>query len=83
MTPRNEFEDEVIRFMSRIDEHMDNQNRRCDGHSKRIVELEDRTSDLEATRSYAKGVLKTLAVGIPAVASVTYFGFEIWKVVHR
>ena len=79
MTPKNDFEAEVIRFMARIDEHMDNQNKRCDSHAARLTDLRDRTAGLEATRNYAKGVLKTMAVGVPALGSVAWFIFEIGK----
>lgn len=82
MTPQNDFEREVIGFMARIDEHMDNQNKRCDAHSKNIKDLNDRATSLEGTRNYAKGALKVLAVGLPALASVVYFIFEVWKVAH-
>jgi len=88
MTPKNDFESEVIRFMARIDEHMENQNRRCDAHAarfvvheKRMEKNEWRTTSLETSRSYAKGVLKTLGVGLPALASVLWGIFEIWKVI--
>jgi len=90
MTPKNDFEAEVIRFMARIDEHMDNQNKRCDSHAarfvvheKRMKDTEDRASSLEATRHYAGGVLKTLGIGVPALASVVWGAFEIFKFLKR
>jgi hypothetical protein len=88
MTPKNDFEREVISFMSRIDEHMENQNKRCDSHAarfvvheKRMKDTEDRASSLEASRNFALGVLKALGIGIPTLASVFWGALEIWKVI--
>ena len=86
MTPKNDFEAEVIRFMARIDEHMDNQNRRCDAHAARMSahehrmgKHEDRTCSLENTREYAKGWLKAIGVGLPALGSIVWAIFEVIK----
>lgn len=79
MTPKNDFEREVIEFMARIDEHMNNQSARCDSHAGRMTAHECRTTALEASRDYAKGVLKAVAVGVPALGSVAWFIFEIGK----
>ena len=79
MTPRNDFEREVIEFMSRIDEHMNNQAARCDAHSERLTGQAERLTSLEDTRAYAKGIIKAVAVGVPALGSVAWFIFEIGK----
>lgn len=86
MTPKNDFEREVISFMSRIDEHMENQNRRCDSHSERMKahedrmgKHEDRTGSLEKSREYAKGWLKAIGVGLPALGSLAWAIFEVIK----
>lgn len=76
MTPKNDFEAQVIGFMARIDEHMENQNKRCDNHAARLNDISARTADLEATRNYAKGILKAMAIGIPAFGSVAWFVYE-------
>ena len=82
MTPKNDFEREVIMFMARIDEHMDNQTKRCDSHADRLLahearmdKSERRTSSLETFQS----VVKTISVGIPALVSVVWGLFEILK----
>lgn len=95
----NSFEREVIGFMSRIDEHMANQTRRCDSHAADITCLDrrmtiaeqaiqldplgetigQRTEVLEADRNFFSGVLKAVGVGLPALASVVWAGFELWK----
>lgn len=96
----NSFEREVIGFMSRIDEHMANQTKRCDSHAADITCLDrrmtiteqatqyagpdkptigERTETLEADRNFFAGVLKAVGVGLPALASVVWAGFELWK----
>jgi hypothetical protein len=85
MTPKNDFERDVIRFMSRIDEHMSNQTKRCNAHSDRLLahetrmdKHETRTSSLETFSSVAK----TISVGIPALVSVIWGLFEILKFIR-
>lgn len=54
---KDEFEKEVIAFMARIDEHMTNQNRRCDSHAADIRATRERVTSLEDTRTFIKGML--------------------------
>ena len=74
-----DFEDQVLQFMARIDEKMENQSARCANHATRIEDGAVRLSSLEATREYAKGALRTVAVGAPAIGSLAWFVFEIGK----
>ena len=73
------FEREVIKFMARIDEHMSAQTKRCDSHAKDIVDCQIDVTSLKETREYAKGALKTIAIGAPAVGSITWFILELVK----
>lgn len=45
----------------------------CDKH-------EERTSSLEASRDYAKGVIKAVGIGLPAAGSVAWFMLKIGSV---
>lgn len=75
---RDEFEEKVIRFMARIDEHMENQNKRCDSHAADIRAVKADITDLQSSREHAKGVIKTLGIGVPAIGSAAWF---IWQLV--
>ncbi len=79
MTPRNDFEREMIEFMARVDEHMQAQTARCNSHAKDISALDDRATSLEGSRTYAKGIIKAVGVGVPAMGSVAWFIFEAAK----
>lgn len=80
---KSDFEREVIEFMARIEQHMSDQRGRCDSHSKNIEAVEERTSSLESSRNYAKGVLKAVGVGVPAIGSITWFLFEMGKFIKE
>lgn len=72
---KEEFETEVIRFMARIDEHMKNQNKRCDSHALDIRSVKDRVTSLEDSRTFVKGVaagLVKLCLAIVGVSGIVY-----------
>jgi hypothetical protein len=75
----SDFVREQIEFMAEMREHMRNQSKRCDSHALDIVALDSRATSLELTREKTAGVLKTLSVGLPALASVVWALFEMWK----
>ena len=68
MAPANDFEREVLRFMARIDEHLAIQTARCNSHALDIRAVEARTTSLEATRTYACGMVALgTKIGLAAV----------------
>lgn len=76
---RSEFESEVLRFMSRIDEHLIGQKARCDSHAKDITLLDNRVMDIELEREQIRGAGK-LALwisSVPAVGTAAWF-FVTW-----
>ena len=75
------FEVEVVGFMSRINEHMENQTKRCDAHSRDITALDARTTLLEGYKENAVGVGKALGIGLPALCSIGYAVFELVKAI--
>lgn len=89
MTPRNDFEAEVIRFMARIDEHMANQGNRCNSHAVDIRSTKDRVTSLENTRTFVKGMLAmgskiTVVAGAASgmiITIIKYFGPHVEKAV--
>ena len=86
---RDEFEKEVIAFMSRIDEHMENQNKRCDSHSADIRAVRADVESLQDSRTFVKGMLEmvtkfaVIAVGISGIVYgwIECFGAHADKVV--
>ena len=45
----------------------------------RVKPLEDRTTSLETSRTFVRGVIKTVGVGAPAVGSIAWFCWELGK----
>ena len=67
---------EIERRFTALETLQKEQRPRCDAHAKNIAGLHERTTSLESSRDYAKGVLKAVAVGIPAFGSVAWFVYE-------
>lgn len=65
--------------LARIETEAKGTNSRLQNHSERIDSVSQRAKSLEDTREYCKGVIKAVAVGIPAFGSVAWFMFEIGK----
>lgn len=75
----NDFEKEQVSFMAEMREHMRNQTLRCNSHATNIKALDDRTTALETSKDYAKGALKTIGVGVPAVGSLAWCAWILFK----
>lgn len=67
---------EIERRFTTLETLQRQQQPRCDAHAKNISIISDRATSLEASREYAKGVLKAVAVGLPAFGSVAWFVYE-------
>lgn len=67
---------EIERRFTTLETLQRQQQPRCDAHAKNISNLSERTTSLEASRHYVKGVIKAVAVGIPAFGSVAWFVYE-------
>lgn len=77
------FESDVISFMSRIDEHLRNQEAKCEAHLKTMESQNERITSLEASREYSHGVLKAMGVGIPAAGSLAYFVMQVGEALKK
>lgn len=67
---------EIERRFTTLETLQREQRPRCDAHAKNIFSLSERATSLESSRDYAKGVLKAVAVGLPAFGSVAWFVYE-------
>ena len=78
MSP-DEFETKIIMFMSRIDEHMLNQDRRSDSHAAELRGVRADIKSLQDSRTFINGMLelatKTAAVAL-GISGVIYGWIE-------
>jgi hypothetical protein len=65
--------EEMAERFTRIETNQENQVPRCNSHAADIRAIDDRTSSLESTRDYAKGIVKTVGVGGAATGSILWF----------
>ena len=62
--------------LGRIEEAAKGHEARLTNHSERIEAVVDRTASLEASRDYAKGVIKAASVAIPAFGTLAWVVYE-------
>ena len=67
-----DLKNEMTDRLARIETKQEALGPRCDSHSEDITALNARTTSLESSREYAKGVIKTVSVGAPAVGTIGY-----------
>jgi hypothetical protein len=66
---RWEFERDVIMFMARIDERLDNRDDTCDARGETVKKLGDRVTSLETFRNIVVWTFKLLGYGSATVAT--------------
>ena len=77
----HEFREDMAGRLGRIEEAAKGHEARLTNHSERIEAVVGRTSSLEASRDYAKGVIKAVGVAVPAVGSVAWLMIELVKTI--
>lgn len=77
----SDFEREVVGFMARIDEHMANQNKRCDSHAADITCLDRRMTITEQATQYAGVDKPTIGERTEALESDRSFFSGVLKAV--
>jgi hypothetical protein len=68
-----EFKDTVIGFMARIDEHMANQNARCNSHATDIKELQDASAKIPAVENNIWWIDRWVAASWGAILGIVGF----------
>lgn len=79
----HEFREDMAGRLSHIEEAAKGHDARLDNHSERIDDTAKRTTSLEASREYAKGVIKAAAVGLPAFGSLAWLVYEFGSTIKK
>ena len=77
----HEFREDMAGRLGRIEEAAKGHEARLTNHSERIELVCERTTSLESSRDYAKGVIKAVGVAVPAVGSVAWLLIELVKTI--
>lgn len=70
---------EMTDRLGRIEQEAKGTNARLDNHSERIEAVVVRTTSLEASRDFAKGIIKGVGVPVAAIGSLAWMLTELGK----
>lgn len=70
---------EFREFRGEIHQYVKAQDDKCRRHNTMFEAAEERMSSLELSREYAKGWIKAIGIGAPAVGSLAWAMIELGK----
>ena len=68
-----ELRDKLIAFMARVDEHIENQKKRCNSHAKDIKELQDASAKIPAVENNIWWIDRWVAASWGAILGIVGF----------